>query len=76
MPELVTAADLRERASRRKVKLALDGNELQLLSASLGMMGRYASTNLDRAKEDDAINRWADLCVEVRDLQRKLRVEA
>lgn len=50
----------------------LTGRELMLIGGALSDQLRYAQRNLDKAREPDAIDRWAKLCTDLRALMKKL----
>lgn len=55
-----------EGEARRQV--GLTGPELSLIGGALSSQLRYAQRNLDRARDDDAVNRWAAMCVQLKAL--------
>lgn len=69
----VTGDELRARRRARKYVVELNGIDYDLVKAGLGLMARYAVTNLDAAKQAEAIDRWARLCGDVKDAQIALK---
>lgn len=56
----------------KKLVDELTPREVDMLLAALGAQQRYAKNGLDKAKEDDAVNRWATFCVELKTIRDKI----
>lgn len=54
--------------------MTLDVTERDVMRilGALSSMLRYEQSGLDRAKEDDAVNRWADRATETRAIMRRI----
>lgn len=55
------------------IMVELTPRDLDVIRAALSAQLRYCRNGLDKAKQDDAVNRWADRCVEVGKTMEKLR---
>lgn len=56
-------------------EVVLTDGEVDTIRAALSSELRYCQRNLDRAREDDAVERWARRCISVGALIRKLKGE-
>jgi hypothetical protein len=54
------------------MKRDLTNYEWQLVLGALSSMLRYQQRNLDRAKDADAVDRWAQGCVRTKALMEKI----